>query len=120
MAANRDVPHQWDASGTFGPRRLGGVGEESRVVSEEYGHREGPGEVALEVLDDIEHGLAKVQRDEVVIERVGTLALMTAVIGLGAVAALAIALAVLRRWLPGLPGSGDGSGIGGLRVNLRP
>ncbi len=83
-----------------------------RVASEEYGHREGPGEVALEVLDDIERGLSRVQRDEVVIERVGLMALMAGLVGLGVVAALVIALALLRRWLARLLRSGDRSGFG--------
>jgi hypothetical protein len=61
------------------------------------GHRDGLLDEAIEVLQDVERGLATVQRDEVVVERVGAIVLLAGAVALGGAVAIGVALVLIRR-----------------------
>lgn len=69
----------------------------------------GPLGAALEVIDEVDRGLAIVQKDEVIVERVGVMALCVGALALGAVAMIAVAILLVRRWVesPAGPDSPD-------------
>jgi hypothetical protein len=59
------------------------------------GHGDGLLDEAIELLQDVERGLATVQRDEVVVERVGAIVLLAGAVALGGAA---LSACPVRRW----------------------
>ena len=51
-------------------------------------------EETFEILQEVEHGLATFQRDEVIVERVGTLTLIAGAVALGGALAIGVALSI--------------------------
>ena len=77
------------------------------------GHAVGLIDGAREVLRDVDRGLATVERDIVVVERVGTLVLVAGAV-LGGLVLVGVALAVIRRRSPvAVPATGGPPGPAG-------
>ncbi|MGO8871919.1 MAG: hypothetical protein ACLQPH_11070 [Acidimicrobiales bacterium] len=60
---------------------------------------DGPLGAVLEVIDEIDRGLAAVQRDEVIVERAGVGALILVALVLGGGALVVLATVLLRKWI---------------------
>jgi hypothetical protein len=54
-------------------------------------------EESIDVLQEVEQGLAALQRDEVVVKRVGTIIVLIGILALGGMVAIGAGLAIIRR-----------------------
>ena len=86
------------------PRKLPGSQSRSRARSTAgssvppHGHGGGALGVAREALDTVDRDLAEFQRDEAMVWRLGSIALLLLAAALGAAAALGVLVLLLRWW----------------------